>query len=82
MSPGDAPRTATRGTEVTDARVAAAAVLADLRRGDLLDASFDRRTASLEPRDRADQPRVRADAMVGLERVGRLRARHGGRGGA
>ena len=42
-----APRAA-----VTDARVAAAEVCADLREGDLLDSSFDRRTAQLEPRDR------------------------------
>ena len=37
---------------VTDARTAAAEISADLRGGDLLDASFDRRTARLEPRDR------------------------------
>jgi 16S rRNA (cytosine967-C5)-methyltransferase len=37
---------------VTAARVAAAAVCADLRGGELLDPAFDRRTASLEPRDR------------------------------
>ena len=42
-----APRAA-----VTDARVAAAEICADLRDGDLLDSSFDRRTARLEPRDR------------------------------
>jgi 16S rRNA (cytosine967-C5)-methyltransferase len=37
---------------VTDSRVAAADVLADLRDGSLLDASFDRRTSSLDARDR------------------------------
>jgi 16S rRNA (cytosine967-C5)-methyltransferase len=37
---------------VTDARLAAAEILADLRGGDLLDSSFERRTARLEPRDR------------------------------
>jgi 16S rRNA (cytosine967-C5)-methyltransferase len=37
---------------VTDARSAAAEICADLRAGDLLDGSFDRRTARLEPRDR------------------------------
>ena len=37
---------------VTDARAAAAEICADLRSGDLLDSSFDRRTAQLEPRDR------------------------------
>jgi 16S rRNA (cytosine967-C5)-methyltransferase len=37
---------------VTDARVAAAEICADLRGGDLLDSSFDRRTLRLEPRDR------------------------------
>ncbi|MFM8567115.1 MAG: transcription antitermination factor NusB [Gemmatimonadota bacterium] len=37
---------------ITDARRAAADLLADLRSGVLLDAAFDRRTAALEPRDR------------------------------
>jgi 16S rRNA (cytosine967-C5)-methyltransferase len=37
---------------VTDARVAAADVLADLRDGLLLDAAFDRRTSALDARDR------------------------------
>ena len=37
---------------VTDARVAAADTLADLRGGMLLDAAFDRRAAALDPRDR------------------------------
>jgi 16S rRNA (cytosine967-C5)-methyltransferase len=37
---------------VTDARTAAAEICADLRGGDLLDASFDKRTVKLEPRDR------------------------------
>lgn len=37
---------------VTDARVAAADILADLRNGDLLDAAFDRRAAGLDARDR------------------------------
>ncbi len=37
---------------VTDSRVAAADVLADLREGMLLDASFDRRTSTLDARDR------------------------------
>ena len=37
---------------VTDARVASADVLADLREGMLLDAAFDRRTAALDARDR------------------------------
>ncbi|CAA9328581.1 MAG: 16S rRNA (cytosine(967)-C(5))-methyltransferase [uncultured Gemmatimonadaceae bacterium] len=37
---------------VTDARVAAADVCADLRGGELLDASFERRTAGLDARDR------------------------------
>ena len=43
---------ATRSSVVTDARVVAAEVYADLRRGDLLDASFDRHSARLDPRDR------------------------------
>jgi 16S rRNA (cytosine967-C5)-methyltransferase len=42
-----APRAA-----VTDARAAAADICLDLREGDLLDSSFDRRTAQLDPRDR------------------------------
>lgn len=37
---------------VTDSRVAAADVLADLREGVLLDAAFDRRVAGLDARDR------------------------------
>lgn len=37
---------------VTDARIAAAEVLADLRRGEMLDSSFERRAVSLDSRDR------------------------------
>lgn len=37
---------------VTDARVAAAEICADLRKGELLDPAFDRRTARLDARDR------------------------------
>src|SRR5581483_415845 len=37
---------------VTDARVAAAEICMDLRSGELLDPSFDRRTARLDARDR------------------------------
>jgi 16S rRNA (cytosine967-C5)-methyltransferase len=37
---------------ITDARIAAAATLADLRAGTLLDAAFDRRAAGLDARDR------------------------------
>jgi 16S rRNA (cytosine967-C5)-methyltransferase len=37
---------------VTDARIAAAEALADLRSGVLLDAAFDRRTSGLDARDR------------------------------
>jgi 16S rRNA (cytosine967-C5)-methyltransferase len=40
------------GGAVTDARAAAAEILADLRSGDLLDSSFERRTVRLDPRDR------------------------------
>jgi 16S rRNA (cytosine967-C5)-methyltransferase len=40
------------GGAVTDARTAAAEICTDLRGGDLLDSSFDRRTARLDPRDR------------------------------
>jgi 16S rRNA (cytosine967-C5)-methyltransferase len=45
------PALAARGA-VTEARGAAADVLADLRAGELLDGAFDRRTARLDPRDR------------------------------
>jgi 16S rRNA (cytosine967-C5)-methyltransferase len=48
----DQSRAATRSTTVTGARIAAAEVLSDLRRGEFLDASFDRRSAALDPRDR------------------------------
>jgi 16S rRNA (cytosine967-C5)-methyltransferase len=40
------------GGGVTDARVAAAEICADIRGGDLLDPAFDRRTAKLDARDR------------------------------
>lgn len=40
------------GGGVTDARLAAAQICTDLRGGDLLDPSFDRRTARLDARDR------------------------------
>ena len=39
-------------SSVTDSRIAAADVLADLREGLLLDAAFDRRTTALDARDR------------------------------
>jgi 16S rRNA (cytosine967-C5)-methyltransferase len=38
--------------EVTEARHVAAQICADLRRGELLDSSFDRQTVGLDPRDR------------------------------
>src|SRR5438477_12477416 len=41
-----------RGGTITDARLAAAEICADLRGGELLDPSFDRRTARLDARDR------------------------------
>src|SRR5437763_110243 len=40
------------GGGVTDARIAAADICADMRGGDLLDPAFDRRTARLDARDR------------------------------
>jgi 16S rRNA (cytosine967-C5)-methyltransferase len=46
------PAVAASGAGVTDARNAAAEICADLRAGDLLDSSFERRTSRLEPRDR------------------------------
>jgi 16S rRNA (cytosine967-C5)-methyltransferase len=52
MSPsGPLSATAARAG-VTDARIAAAETLADLRAGVLLDAAFDRRSAGLDARDR------------------------------
>jgi 16S rRNA (cytosine967-C5)-methyltransferase len=50
--PGQGNATLPRPTPVTDARLVAAAVCADLRRGELLDTTFDRRTALLDARDR------------------------------
>jgi 16S rRNA (cytosine967-C5)-methyltransferase len=41
-----------RAGPVTDARIAAAEICADLRSGDMLDPAFDRRTAKLDARDR------------------------------
>ena len=49
---GEGSRTATRASGVTDARLVAAEICADLRKGELLDATFDRRTTRLDPRDR------------------------------
>ena len=49
---GGAARTATRVSGVTEARHVAAEICADLRRGELLDVSFDRQTVRLDPRDR------------------------------
>lgn len=43
---------ATRSSVVTDARVVAAEVVAELRRGELLDMAFDRHSARLDVRDR------------------------------
>jgi 16S rRNA (cytosine967-C5)-methyltransferase len=48
---GGTGATLVRG-EVTDARLAAANILADLRRGELLDAAFERHVAALDARDR------------------------------
>lgn len=49
---GGGARTATRAGGVTDARHVAAEICADLRRGELLDSTFDRQSSRLEPRDR------------------------------
>ncbi|MGE5731853.1 MAG: 16S rRNA (cytosine(967)-C(5))-methyltransferase RsmB [Gemmatimonas sp.] len=43
---------AVHGGGITDGRIAAAEICADLRGGELLDPSFDRRTARLDARDR------------------------------
>ncbi|HLA91268.1 MAG TPA: 16S rRNA (cytosine(967)-C(5))-methyltransferase RsmB [Gemmatimonadaceae bacterium] len=50
-APGHPSATASRSA-VTEARIAAAAMLADLRGGVLLDAAFDRHVAPLDARDR------------------------------
>ena len=52
MSEEGGARTATRVGGVTEARHVAAEICNDLRRGDLLDASFDRQAKRLDPRDR------------------------------
>jgi 16S rRNA (cytosine967-C5)-methyltransferase len=52
MSEEGGARTATRSGGVTEARQVAAEICADLRRGELLDASFDRQSPRLDPRDR------------------------------
>ena len=48
---GGGVRTAST-TAITDTRIAAAQIAGDLRSGELLDASFDRRTARFDARDR------------------------------
>lgn len=52
MSAAKFPGRSKRTSEVTDARVAAADICADLRRGEFLDPAFERRTALLDVRDR------------------------------
>ncbi len=58
MSPAPTGRGAHAGSRggprgnITDARMAAADALADMRGGDLLDVAFDRRTQALDARDR------------------------------
>ena len=52
MSEEGGARTATRSGGVTEARHVAAEICADLRRGELLDASFDRQATRLDSRDR------------------------------
>lgn len=65
------PASRTRSTAVTDARLVAAGVCADLRRGELLDSAFDRRTAPLDARDR----RWTRELVYGMLRMrGRLDA--------
>ena len=51
--------------DVTDARARAAEICADLRSGELLDHSFEKRTTGLEPRDR----RWTRELVYGLLRV-------------
>jgi len=49
---GGATRAPSRTAGVTEARQVVADVCADLRKGELLDGSFDRRASRLDPRDR------------------------------
>jgi len=55
-TPGNGPRPSHNadhsGAGVTQARIAAADICAELREGHLLDSAFDRRTSQLDPRDR------------------------------
>lgn len=51
MSPGSPQQTAT-SSGITDTRIVAAQIVGDLRAGEMLDASFDRRTARFDARDR------------------------------
>src|SRR6185295_9230106 len=51
MSRSSPQQTATPSA-ITDTRIVAAQVLGDLRAGEMLDASFDRRTARFDARDR------------------------------
>src|SRR3954462_6987285 len=51
MSPGSPQQTATPAG-ITDTRVVAAQIYGDLRAGEMLDASFDRRTSRFDARDR------------------------------
>src|ERR1043165_3174903 len=51
MSRGSPQQTAT-SSAITDTRVVAAQIMGDLRAGEMLDASFDRRTARSAARDR------------------------------
>ena len=68
--------TLARPMPVTDARLVAAGVCADLRRGELLDATFDRRSAPLDARDR----RWTRELVYGMLRMrGRLDALLGDR---
>ena len=51
MSPGSPQQTAP-SSGITDTRIVAAQIFGDLRAGEMLDASFDRRTARFDARDR------------------------------
>lgn len=50
--PGGRPGAGARPSAITDSRIAAAAILADLRAGQLLDAGFERHAGPLDARDR------------------------------
>jgi hypothetical protein len=78
---GRGPRAQKRTAAITDSRIAAAAILADMRSGQLLDPAFERHAGPLDARDRrwvqelvwgTLRSRSWFDAVVGLRVRGGL----------